>query len=249
MEKLYHISDTLQKLIDWDSIYKMEREVGGHDEQMKGLFKGAEVIAHWNEGSYQGMVATCVKLPDGRFVAYNDYYGSCSGCDDWVDATDEEVHAMCINLANGAYIFKSLHDVMSFLSQDSYDSYSWDNDCAKQLLGMINVYLFFKQLKLMGFMETETNHATIEWFGFKVRVFYSDNQKATVELVGKNVHDGSECGMRSIVDVPDCSKVTGEELIAYLNAKAFKPSFDMLDKKFAELLSNNQFNNMLNNGV
>lgn len=212
MEKLYHISDTLQKLIDWDSIYKMEREVGGHDEQMKGLFKGAEVIAHWNEGSYQGMVATCVKLPDGRFVAYNDYYGSCSGCDDWVDATDEEVHAMCINLANGAYIFKSLNDVMSFLSQDSYDSYSWDNDCAKQLLGMINVYLFFKQLKLMGFVETETNHATIEWFGFKVRVFYSDNQKATVELVGKNTHDGSECGMRSIVDVPDCSKVTGEEL-------------------------------------
>lgn len=46
MEKLYYISDTLQKLIDWDSIYKMEREVGGHDEQMKGLFKGAEVIAH-----------------------------------------------------------------------------------------------------------------------------------------------------------------------------------------------------------
>lgn len=166
-----------------------------------------------------------------------------------VDATDEEVHAMCINLANGAYIFKSLNDVMSFLSQDSYDSYSWDNDCAKQLLGMINVYLFFKQLKLMGFVETETNHATIDWFGFKVRVFYSDNQKATVELVGKNAHDGSECGMRSIVDVPDCQKVTGEELIAYLNAKAFKPCFDMLDKKFSELLSNNQFNNMLNNGV
>lgn len=64
-------------------------------------------------------------------------------------------------------------------------------------------------------------------------------------------NDGSINGsdFHSIVDVPDCSKVTGEELIAYLNAKAFKPSFDMLDKKFAELLSNNQFNNMLNNGV
>ena len=31
----------------------------------------------------------------------------------------------------------------------------------------------------------------------------------------------------------ETSTVTGEELIAYLNAKAFKPSFDMLDKKLS----------------
>ena len=71
-KKLYHISDELQALIDWDNVMSMPRYAGGHDEQMKGLFKGAKVVAHWNQGDYQGTVATCVKLPDGRFLAYND---------------------------------------------------------------------------------------------------------------------------------------------------------------------------------
>ena len=39
-KKLYHISDELQALIDWDNVMSMPRYAGGHDEQMKGLFKG-----------------------------------------------------------------------------------------------------------------------------------------------------------------------------------------------------------------
>lgn len=113
--KKYIQTDELKKIIDWDAIMRMPRYAGGHDEQMQGLFKGSEVIGHWNEGDYQGMVATCVKLPDGHYAIYNDYYGSCSGCDSWEDAGDDEVRAMCINLANGAYVFETIEDVKEYL--------------------------------------------------------------------------------------------------------------------------------------
>ncbi len=129
--KNYIQTDELQSMIDWENLLKMERSAGGHDEQMKGLFKNAEVIGHWNEGDYQGEVATCVQLEDGRFAIYNDYYGSCSGCDSWEDATDEEARAMCINLANGAYVFSNLENVKEFLK--TTDCGSW-NSCARRLL-------------------------------------------------------------------------------------------------------------------
>lgn len=137
MDKKYIISDTLHQFIDWENIMNMPRYADGHDEQMEGLFKNSKVIGHWNEGNYQGTVATCVQLPDGRFVLYNDYYGSCSGCDSWVDATDEEVKSMCIDLSNGAYIFDNLDDVKEFLSMDEFDNYSWYS-CAKGLLNEIS---------------------------------------------------------------------------------------------------------------
>ena len=143
--KKYYQTDEMQALINWDGIMEMDRWAGGHDEQMKGLFKNAEVFGHWNEGDYQGMVATCVKLPNGKYAIYNDYYGSCSGCDAWEDASDENVKSMCIDLANGAYIFESIEDVKAFLSDKSdanrdgnyewFDSYSAAGD---NLLRAIN---------------------------------------------------------------------------------------------------------------
>ena len=106
---------------------------------MQGLFKGAKVIGHYKEGGYGGLVCTCVQLEDGRFALYNDYYGSCSGCDSWEDASDEEVNALCINLSNGAYIFQSLSDVEEYLNSviDDPDNpdISWDwRDVAEPLL-------------------------------------------------------------------------------------------------------------------
>ena len=139
MEKKYIQDDSLQTLIDWESIMQMPRYAGGHDEQMQGLIKGAKVVGHWNEGDYQGMVATCIEIPDGRFAIYNDYYGSCSGCDSWEGAIDEEVKNMCIGLANGAYVFKTLEDVKEYLQSDKNDTAwsSWNNVKAK-LLEAIN---------------------------------------------------------------------------------------------------------------
>lgn len=135
----YIQTDELQKLINWEELMSMPRYAGGHDQQMQGLFKDAKVIAHWNEGDWQGSVATCVQIPDGRFVIYNDYYGSCSGCDSWEDATDDEVKAMCINLSNGAYVFQSLDDVKEFLtSQGTNSDWSSWNNSSNGLLAEIN---------------------------------------------------------------------------------------------------------------
>jgi hypothetical protein len=142
--KRYIQTDELQKYIDWDNIIPMSRDAGGHDSQMKGLFKNATVIAHWNDGNWQGMVATCVKFNKGKFknryAIYNDYYGSCSGCDAWVSASTDNVIKMCIDLSNSAYIFNNLDDIRVFLGSNlehENDWSSWDNP-ARNLLEHIN---------------------------------------------------------------------------------------------------------------
>jgi hypothetical protein len=118
--ELYRIgAEWLSDQVDIENLLKMDRYAGGHDEQMKDLIKGAKTIGHWNEDDYQGSVATCVELPNGEFAIYNDYYGSCSGCDSWEDAEDEDVKKMCHDLATGAYVFKTLDDVKTFLSSKS----------------------------------------------------------------------------------------------------------------------------------
>ena len=123
----YYQTDELQKMIDWNNLMIMPRYAGGHDSQMTGLFKESTLIAHWNEGGYDGMVATCVMLSDGKFAIYNDYYGSCSGCDSWEDASDDSVRSMCINLANSAYVFESINNIVAFLKSDTKDGYSWSS--------------------------------------------------------------------------------------------------------------------------
>jgi hypothetical protein len=132
------ISDTLQNLIDWDAIMPLARYAGGHDSQMKALFKDANVIAHYNEGDWQGVVATAVQLADGRYCWYEDSYGSCSGCDAWEDASDESVRTLCINLANSARISNSYEELINDLSNSTKDSASWRANAAAELLNMLN---------------------------------------------------------------------------------------------------------------
>jgi len=132
-KKLYRQSDTLQKFIDWENIMKMGRYAGGHDCQMQGLFKDAVVLGHWNEDVWQGQVATAVQLND-MYIIYNDYYGSCSGCDSWEGADDNEVINMCIGLANSAYIFDSIGDMLIFLKLPVEEWSSWDTECKQGLL-------------------------------------------------------------------------------------------------------------------
>ena len=131
MVKKYRQSMELVERIDWENIMPMERYAGGHDEQMRGLLKDVTVIAHYNDGDYQGQVATCVMLNDTKeVVIYNDYYGSCSGCDAWEDASDEEVRKLCEDLAKGAYIFKDLNDCMDTLpelKEEESFGWSWDD--------------------------------------------------------------------------------------------------------------------------
>ncbi len=138
-KKLYYQSGKLIKRIDWDKILPMSRYAGGHDEQMKGLLKNVKIIAHWNEGGYDGSVATCIQLKDTKeIVIYSDYYGSCSGCDAWEDASDEDVKRMCIQLASGSYIFKNIKDCIGFLKKRHDSEESFYDDVRIGLLSKIN---------------------------------------------------------------------------------------------------------------
>jgi hypothetical protein len=116
--KKYYQSDKMQEMINWEIIMSLPRCAGGHDEQMRVLFKDSEVIAHYNSGGYQGVVATCVKLSTGEFAIYDDYYGTCSGCDAWENATDDEVKKLCIDLANRVFIFQNIYDMVEFIETD-----------------------------------------------------------------------------------------------------------------------------------
>lgn len=133
MEKLYYQTDKLQEKLNWDVLMDLPRYAGGHDDQMTNLFKDATLIAHWNEGDYQGSVATCMYIKDFGYAIYNDYYGSCSGCDAWESASDEEVRHMCIGLSNGAYIFEHIDDVIKYLNNDR-DNYAWNGMSGVNLL-------------------------------------------------------------------------------------------------------------------
>lgn len=126
---VYYQSDKLADRVDWDAIMPLDRCSGGHDEQMQALLKDATILGHYNEGDYQGNVATCVRLNDtGEVVIYNDSYGSCSGCDAWENAPDEEVRQMCRQLACGAYVFPNLTECVDFLTHGNVEkSYDWDD--------------------------------------------------------------------------------------------------------------------------
>ena len=138
----YRQDDSLKDLIDWETVLKQPRYAGGHDDQMQSLIKGATVLGHWNEGDYQGKVATAIRLPDGRAALYVDYYGSCSGCDSWEDAGDEDVRKLCTSLADSAYVFASPDEAIRWLTDVAAgviepDGYQWKDGVAQNLLEAI----------------------------------------------------------------------------------------------------------------
>lgn len=134
-QKKYRQTDEFVDRIDWDNIMKMERYAGGHDCHMKGLLKNITVLAHCNIGSYDGVVATMVKLNDtSEILIYDDYYGSCSGCDAWEDASDNDVIDMCKQLVCGAYVFKTKEDAIEFLRSKKTSEQSIDQESRDGLL-------------------------------------------------------------------------------------------------------------------
>jgi len=113
--------------IDFEKIMPMSRNADGHDEQMQHLIKNSSVLAHWNEGDYEGSVATMIQLNDTKeIIIYDDYYGSCSGCDAWLGATDQDVIVMCKQLAAKAKIFSNVKAALKFLNEpaDKYGELS-----------------------------------------------------------------------------------------------------------------------------
>lgn len=130
-------SDVLEAMVDYDAILPLPRYAGGHDEQMRALFKGAEVLAHWNEGDYQGTVATAYKLSDGRFAWVQDSYGSCSGCDAWDDANDARVRELCAEIARSARVFNTLDEMLRDMASVDATEGSWRVSGGKELHALL----------------------------------------------------------------------------------------------------------------
>lgn len=113
----------LSNFLDWEKIFRQPRYAGGHEEVMRVLFRGAIVLAEWVERDYQGTEAFAYLLPNteeygelaDKIVILTDYFGSCSGCDSWEDASDKDVKALCMQLANNAHIFSSIKTAIQFL--------------------------------------------------------------------------------------------------------------------------------------
>lgn len=112
------MGEMLKDRLDWERIMVQPRYAGGHEEVMEVLFKDAEVIARYIENAYQGSEGYVYRLKDtGEIVVVSDFFGSCSGCDAWEGAADEEARRLCVELANNAHVFASIQDTIAFLEK------------------------------------------------------------------------------------------------------------------------------------
>ena len=132
------MAEMLKDLLDWEQIMQQPRRAGGHAEVLRVLFKGAKVIAEYSTDDYQGTIAMTYQLADGRFVVLSDYFGSCSGCDSWEEADDEDAVRLCVTLANNAHTFNRISEALVFLASTDGDAnyYEW-HDTAVPLIGAL----------------------------------------------------------------------------------------------------------------
>lgn len=111
----------LKDILNWEIIMEQPRSAGGHQEIMDNLFIDAKVLAKHVDNDYQGELGYVYQLNDERVVITNDYFGSCSGCDSYEDATDEVLKNLCIQLANNSRIFDNIPEAMNFLRSVKQD--------------------------------------------------------------------------------------------------------------------------------
>lgn len=110
---------SLVENINWDAVMDQPREAGGHDEIMQSVFDGAaEVIAHYNSRGYGGEVATAWRFPCGTVAIITDYYGSCSGCDAYEGAGDEDVRRLVSGMVGSARIFDTPEEAAKFCESE-----------------------------------------------------------------------------------------------------------------------------------
>lgn len=101
----------LQSQIDWETVMKQDRYAGGHEDVLQNIFGDkSTVLSWWSSEDYQGTVAIATRIPSGHVVIMTDYYGSCSGCDSWEGASDEDARKMIIDLVGGAKVFDSVEE-------------------------------------------------------------------------------------------------------------------------------------------
>ena len=135
----------LLNLIDWDLVMKAPREEGGHDEVMQSIFgSNADVIAHWNEGDYQGTVMTAYLFPDDSVSIISDSYGSCSGCDSWSGASDEDAKSFITSIVDSCRLCSSLEEAVIFCETVDSRAYDYLFNGAVNLVGSLKKILAIK---------------------------------------------------------------------------------------------------------
>lgn len=120
--------------INWTEVMAASRRAGGHYEVMESMFEGAaEIVDHWVEDDYQGTLAIAWKFPDGSVAVLTDCFGSCSGCDSWEDATDDEARSMIQSLASSARVFDSEAEAAAWCRNADADACDFTMRAAKNL--------------------------------------------------------------------------------------------------------------------
>lgn len=70
---------------------------------------GKEVLRLEYEADYSGYVDIDVLLEDGRVISYKYWYGSCSGCDGWIELPEKQIkERMKAEMQQEATFFESL---------------------------------------------------------------------------------------------------------------------------------------------
>lgn len=121
----------LKDFLDWDRITKQHASAGGHSEILDVLFINGIVLGSVSTDDYQGYMGYCYLVygwtHTAKIVLISDSYGSCSGCDQWEDASEADVRKLCTDLANDAHSFDSIEEAIEWLKKAKDDSayYEW----------------------------------------------------------------------------------------------------------------------------
>lgn len=111
----------LQEIIDWPTVLKQDRCAGGHRAVMSNIFSetDAKVIAWYQDDVYEGELAIAYQFyKDGTICLITDYFGSCSGCDAWEGADNEEAESQIRTLVANSRVFKCIRASLDFLNND-----------------------------------------------------------------------------------------------------------------------------------
>lgn len=126
--------------IDWYLVLAAPRYAGGHVEVMRTMFGDkANVIGEWIEDDYQGDEAFAYEFGDGTIAIVTDSFGSCSGCDSWEDATDDEARHMVQELAINARLFPTRDEARKFCEDGTDAAEQYTMRAAKNLAGSLSL--------------------------------------------------------------------------------------------------------------
>jgi len=112
--------------INWEIMLdedKTPRYSGSHIDQMKNFLVDSDIIASEYDDNYQGhdsmvfLFTPANPKLDPKLIIVTSYFGSCSGCDAWENAKDDDLRQSLVAIANNARVFDSFEDILRFFDE------------------------------------------------------------------------------------------------------------------------------------